>query len=117
MRRSGNRRLLRRWRGYILRERRQEIIGPADHIGVADDGIELFPSRLALGERHVHRGPDRAGDFAAVVRIDEQRIGQLFGRARETRENEYARIFGILRGDIFLRDGMNLVAKEYVAAR
>src|SRR3546814_4372281 len=74
--------------GRILHERRQEIIGPADHIGVADDGIELFPSRLALGERHVHRGPDRARDLSAIVRVNEQRIGELLGRAREARRSE-----------------------------
>src|SRR3546814_14340320 len=75
-------RLLRLRQGRILHERRQEIIGPADHIGVADDGIELFPSRLALGERHVHRGPARARDLSALVRVTEQQIGRETGRER-----------------------------------
>src|SRR3546814_3685191 len=82
-------------------------------VGSSDlDGIELFPARLALGERHVHRGPDRARDLSAIVRVNEQRIGELLGRAREAREDEYARIFGILRRDIFLGDEVHPVAKR-----
>src|SRR3546814_16600042 len=54
-------RLSRLRQGRILHERRQKIVGPADDIGVADDGVELFPSRLALSERHVHRDRKSVG--------------------------------------------------------
>src|SRR3546814_16594613 len=50
--------------------------------------------------------------FRSIVRIDEQRIGELLGRAREAREDEHARILGILRRDIFLGDEVHPVAKR-----
>src|SRR3546814_21138876 len=53
-------------------EQGDEILGPADDVVVAHDGVELFPARAPLFDRHVKRGPQRARDVLGAVRIEEQ---------------------------------------------
>jgi hypothetical protein len=56
------------------------------------------------------RAPDGRRDTVGIVRIDQQRRSAFVSRAGEPREDEHARIVGILRGDIFLGDEVHPIA-------
>jgi hypothetical protein len=45
------------------------------------------------------------------MRIDDQRLAQLVGSARETREYQHAGVLRILRGDELLGDKVHAVAQ------
>jgi hypothetical protein len=56
----------------------------------------------------VHAGRDSLG----VVRVHDQRIGQLLGRAGEAGQDEHARVRRVLGGDELLRDQIHTVAER-----
>ena len=68
--------------------------------------------RAALVERHRQRLMDRGRDRLLIVRIDQQRRLAFDRGAGKARQDEHARIFGILRGDIFLGDEIHAVAQR-----
>src|SRR5262249_41007099 len=49
---------------------------------------------------HLQTPFNGSGDITAVIRVDEQRVLELFRRTREMRQDEHARILGILGSDI-----------------
>src|SRR3546814_5868652 len=62
--------------------------------------------------RHPDRLHDGVADLVLAVGIDEQGVLQLKRGAREARQDEDARIVGILGGDIFLGDEVHAVAQR-----
>src|SRR5262245_35494825 len=52
------------------------------------------------------------GDITAVIRVDEQRVLELFRRTREMRQDQHAWVLGILGGNIFLRNQVHAVAQR-----
>src|SRR3546814_11931101 len=87
-------------RARLTLQRGDEIVGPADDVAVEHDDVQRLPARLAFAQRHVERGPQRAGDLFVIERIDEQRFGHLLGGSGEEREDEEAGVFRVLRGAI-----------------
>jgi hypothetical protein len=61
-------------------------------------------------ESHLQTPFYGGGDIAAVIRVDEQRVLELFRRTREMRQYEHAGILGILGGDIFLGHQVHAIA-------
>ena len=50
------------------------------------------------------------GELIHGVGIDQQSVGEFLGGAGEARQHQHARIFGILRRDVFLGDEVHAVA-------
>ena len=64
---------------------------------------------FSLGKRHIERRLDGMGDVIGAVWVDQYRILKLRSRPGKARQDQYAGIFRILRGDIFLGDEVHSV--------
>ena len=64
-------------------------------------GVHSVLAFLAVVERHIERRLDRFGHAFRLVRIDDHRAVEFWRGAGKLRQDEYAGILGILRGDIF----------------
>src|SRR5687768_2924485 len=95
-----------------LGERREEALAPPADILFDDVRPQGPMPGAALAEGHFERPPDRVGDVLRIVRVDEERLFELFGGAGELRQDQHARVVRILRGDIFLGDEVHAVAKR-----
>jgi hypothetical protein len=67
---------------------------------------------LTLLERHCQAVMQAVGNRLGIVRIDDQRVGQLFRRAGKTREYEHAGIGWILCRHELLGDEVHAVAQR-----
>ena len=89
-----------------------EGISPTLHIEAANALHETLPAPHAFLSFHGERPIEAFGQLFAAEGVDDHRLGHLPGRAGEARENEHARVIGILGGDIFLGDEIHAVAKR-----
>src|SRR5262245_263362 len=83
--------------------------------------VDIFPDDVAQQspvpgtsflQSHLETSLNGRSDIAAVIRIDEQGVLELFRRTGEMRQDEHARILGILSGDIFLGNQVHAVAQR-----
>ena len=65
-----------------------------------------------LGERHIERAGDRAGDGLGVVGVDQQGLLALGGRPGKAGQDQHAGIVGVLGRDIFLGHEIHAVAER-----
>src|SRR5262245_44703883 len=63
-------------------------------------------------ESHLQTPFYGSGNITGVIRVYEQRVLELFRRTREMRQDQHARILGVLGGDIFLGDEVHAVAQR-----
>jgi hypothetical protein len=82
----------------------EEVLLPFVDIIFDDTLQERCVSLATFIERHDQSLRYDARDRLGIIGIDEQRTFAVDGGAGKTRENEYAGIFWILRGDVFLGD-------------
>ena len=75
--------------------------GPAIHIVLADAAAQALHAGGLLLFRHLQAAMDGIGELLDVVRIDEQRVGELVSGAGKRAEDENATLV-FARGDEFL---------------
>ena len=91
-------------------ERIDECVAPGGDVVALDALVQSAPAADSLLEVHGQGALQRLGDFLGAVRIDDQGLAHLVGRAGELRQHQHAGIVGILGGDELLGDQVHPVA-------
>src|SRR5579871_1029604 len=85
--------------------------GPAVDIALADVSPHALHANPPLLGRHFESAMNGVGQLLCVVRVDDQRVGELVAGARKTAQNQDALIVGT-RGDKFFRHQVHAVVQR-----